>query len=548
MATYYIDYDGGDDANNGLSTGAPWKRHPYMVGWSGSYSHAAGDVFVFKGGVTWPAATLPLTVSAGGSSGAGRDTYKSDATWYAGGSFTKPIFDGEYTRWTCANIDGRSYLTFDGLELCHVNSSSSYGYGIIAGGSISYILVDNCYLHGWRTTNVADDAHGGFIVSNFHATLSDTVVIDRTEITNAENLGVQYNGVCVRGAGTIRRSLIHDNSSGVLFCLDFDRSQLYNIGVTASFDPSYHLNGVYLDPSTMSKSLGYIRNSVFHDVGTGANMAYPNVRGGARVYVYNNLFYGQMSAQLAIEIDPYQYASEGAGHCEVYNNTIVLYEASKVGILIVNRPTKLGSLVVRNNHIIGTSASVTNASASNTVSITSDHNLVQTPAQATAEGYVLGNLYAPTSGGSTIDVGQSVSSLFTDSLNDVTRYSGWNWDLGAYEFEEAVAPTDLIATAAGTSSIHLEWTNNTAEADGVTVERSNDGVSGWTEVADLSEIADSFTDTGLAASMPYYYRVSAYNSLGSSAYTTASATTEPDPVLSSGSSAGSSSSSFLLFF
>jgi hypothetical protein len=51
--TYYIDYSSGLDSNNGTSKSTPWKRDPYMVGFAGSYTHAAGDIHIFKGGVTW---------------------------------------------------------------------------------------------------------------------------------------------------------------------------------------------------------------------------------------------------------------------------------------------------------------------------------------------------------------------------------------------------------------------------------------------------------------------------------------------------------------
>ena len=52
--TYYIDYVTGSDSSVApTSKTTPWKRHPYMIGFTGSYSHAAGDIFIFKGGVTW---------------------------------------------------------------------------------------------------------------------------------------------------------------------------------------------------------------------------------------------------------------------------------------------------------------------------------------------------------------------------------------------------------------------------------------------------------------------------------------------------------------
>ena len=52
--TYYIDFVGGLNTNSGLSKTAAWKHAPAMAGFNGSYTHHAGDRFIFKGGVTWP--------------------------------------------------------------------------------------------------------------------------------------------------------------------------------------------------------------------------------------------------------------------------------------------------------------------------------------------------------------------------------------------------------------------------------------------------------------------------------------------------------------
>lgn len=534
MPTYYIDYDNGDDSNSGMSKALAWKRHPYMNGWSGSgYIHLKGDRFIFKGGVTWPASTMPLTVADSGSSDNGNDYYGVDETWYNGGAFTKPLFDAEYSVSRCLFLQSYSYMTIDCLEMKRVTSPGNYGYGLISGGDNSQILIDRCYLHGWRTTNVADDAHGGVLFYS-HSSGVNTIVIDRTEIENSENIGVQKNGVCVRSVGTIRRSKIHDNSSGVLFCLDFDDSELYNISGDP-FDGKYHPNGVYLDPSTLGKSVGYIRRSRFWDVAGGANMAYPNPRAGASCYVYNCLFYGTMSSQLAIQVDPYNYGSEGPGHCYCYNNTIVNYESGKPAINVVTRPVKLGSLTAYNNHVIGTSASLTNANAANTTTISTGNTVIQTPAQAAAQGYVLGNLYASTRGGATVNTGTSApSSLFSTDIDGAARPS-LTWDIGAYEYDDA--PSALSAEPEGSASVSLAWTNNSDNADGFAIERSPNGLTAWAPVNSVAVQYTAYVDAGLSGGTPYYYRVAAYNGSGYSPWSNlASAVTAAAPVTPAGES------------
>src|SRR4051812_47525162 len=94
--TYYVDYSAGSDSNNGGSKSTPWKRSPGMVGFSGNYSHQPGDRFIFKGGVTWPRSCFQMHVIAGGSSDTNRDYYGADQAWFAGSSFTRPLFDFEH--------------------------------------------------------------------------------------------------------------------------------------------------------------------------------------------------------------------------------------------------------------------------------------------------------------------------------------------------------------------------------------------------------------------------------------------------------------------
>jgi hypothetical protein len=86
-ATYYIDYTEGSDANNGSSQAEPWQRHPYMVGFSGQYTHAGGDRFIFKGGVTWPRSVFPMRIPLGGASADNRDYYGADKSWFTGTGF-----------------------------------------------------------------------------------------------------------------------------------------------------------------------------------------------------------------------------------------------------------------------------------------------------------------------------------------------------------------------------------------------------------------------------------------------------------------------------
>jgi hypothetical protein len=446
--TYYVDFAGGSDTNGGVSTSTAWKRAPGMVGFSGNYIHRAGDRFIFKGGTAWDSTALPLTIANDGAAGKS-DYYGVDISWYAGSSWTRPLFDAGYAKSDTIIVGGHSYISIDNLELAHVNSSSNFGYGLISGGAPSFLTISNTYLHGWRTSARTDDAHGGVIFTGLNSNVN-TIVIDNCEIENSENSS-RWNGVMFRFVGTIKNSVLHHNSSAVLFALDFDHNVMNNICYPqCSFDPSYHPNGVYLDPNALGKSVGYIRNSIFHDVSGGANMSYLNGR-HATLYNYNNIYYGQISAQRAIEIDPYDYgANQSSGTYYILNNTGYILSGTPL-VAIVDRggrpqPT---SIVLQNNHVIG--ASVSLDSGGPAASYTRSNNLIQTTSQATLQGYTSGNNWRPTGpNGGTVDAGIDCTSFFTADKDGISRPEGKGWDIGAYEFTSEMqtinAPTDLSFT------------------------------------------------------------------------------------------------------
>src|SRR5437588_4190719 len=92
-------------------------------------------------------------------------------------------------------------------------------------------------------------------------------------------------------------------------------------------------------------------------------------------------------------------------------------------------------------------------------------------------------------------------------------------------------PTGLTATAVSSSQINLSWTapsnNGGAAITGYKIERSPDGGTTWSIIqSNTGSTTTAYSDTGLAVSTTYTYRVSAINSVGtSSPSNTASATT-----------------------
>jgi hypothetical protein len=90
-------------------------------------------------------------------------------------------------------------------------------------------------------------------------------------------------------------------------------------------------------------------------------------------------------------------------------------------------------------------------------------------------------------------------------------------------------PTAVTAASSSSTQIDVAWADVSGEA-GYRLERSLDGVAGWTDVATTGSDATIYHDAGLASSTTYFYRVFATDLTGDSAPSgVVSATTSPDP-------------------
>ncbi len=86
---------------------------------------------------------------------------------------------------------------------------------------------------------------------------------------------------------------------------------------------------------------------------------------------------------------------------------------------------------------------------------------------------------------------------------------------------DMAAPTELTTTAVSSSQINLSWTapsnNGGSPITGYKIERSTKASSTWSTIsANTDSTTTTYSDTGLAPSTTYTYRVSAINSVGTS--------------------------------
>lgn len=466
-ATYYIDNAAGNDANNGTSTASPWQRSPGMNGFTGAYSHAAGDRFIFKGGVTWPASVFEMAIAYDGVNG-NPDYYGVDQSWYTGGTWTRPVFDGQHaalgTGENLVNFSNRQYVTLDNIELKRHRSVGNWGIGSIALYCSQYILLTNLYVHDWSLDPAitTDDAHGG-IIGNYPACPTTGTWIDGSTISNAEaGIAGRANGIATRLVN-VRNSVIHDVSSAMLFGYP-QNTTIYNVAYPAAnigFDANYHANVTYVENWTgagVAYTPAYVYGNVIYDVGAGSGALYPNAC-GADQYYFNNVLYNIRFGN-PIQIEPYGGVA-GCGSYYIWNNTIADTTDSGFAMMrIVNRGFQIGTLDIRNNHFIYTGSDHLDDGPGSTNLINSN-NIDETVANAATQGYIVANLFAPTddtdSSVTTTGINhtaQGITALNVDRIG-IDRPAAGDWNIGAYQFTDEEPPPDPPPANVGPRNIVL---------------------------------------------------------------------------------------------
>lgn len=132
--------------------------------------------------------------------------------------------------------------------------------------------------------------------------------------------------------------------------------------------------------------------------------------------------------------------------------------------------------------------------------------------------------------GGTYSAWTQVTATFNSgSATSVIIYGAYNagegrFDDFALEEEEGTttppaAPSGLGATATSSSAINLSWIDNSSTETGFKLERKAGSGGTYTEIAgSIAANTTTYSNTGLAASTTYYYRIRSYNAAGNSSY------------------------------
>lgn len=438
--SYYIDCSGGRDSASGVTQADAWRHHPYMQGWSGAYSHSTGDRFFFKGGVTCPSSFFQLKIETGGDLG-NPDYYGTDLGWFAGTSWSRPVFDLEGKAPGVGKsviLVNASYLVFDNLEIKNlfIPSGSTFAASSISVVYQHDILIKSCLIHDWTTNSTTDDQMGGVTTLG-----SPAVTVDSSTIYGPVVNGTKTMGACTFNVATVVNSTLHHCSNGVFGGANIHDNVIHDIG--PSNDASYHENALEVGGATNV----YVYNNVVYNCNHGT-CVYPNPGNGSDVattiYIYNNVVYNSVISN--IQVDMWGQTS-AVSSLYIYNNTLHCPGGNCVRLVPSQAGNiRLTNLIVGNNHYISDNplAECWNAAGGNASCgavanpPAASHNLIMTTADATAQGYTVEKRFAPTSAaGGTVDAGgDEPAKLFSKDVNGVARPQAGAWDVGAYEFQD----------------------------------------------------------------------------------------------------------------
>jgi hypothetical protein len=432
-ATYYIDHSGGADTNNGTAKITPWAHAPGMADCSntcGTYSHANGDIFIFKGGETWtaPASNAHLLTIANSGVEGSSDQYTTDRTWYTGGYWSQPIFAG--------------------------TGAMEYQKALIYALYKSYILINDIKFTAMGTSGISNS---GYTV-NFNGGRSIEISYCTFAPYNAH--GIVYWAYPTR---TDSKLYIHHNDFSLLSNVIEIGSPMAATAADNTFDDIKIYNNTVHD--TKLALLAGDHGDGFHIYGWNFATDGAEKFSFSNVLVYNNRFYGDFSSGDGTTTNTAMiYFGEGTNGAWIYNNVLTFDNTTGTntgvgswelanGFLYINR---VKNIYVYNNTMSGESWVDPDYGAKYCILIRDSYNVTLT-------NNIMSQCWRPLSFYAEFWTASSAKTLGTSFVG---RQQGGSWD----------AKIRQCTTAGTTGSTEPDWaTNCPNDADTCT-----DGGVTWT--------------------------------------------------------------------
>lgn len=455
---FYADYANGSDANAGTSESAPLQHFPGMTGCTkncSSITPAAGEGFILRGGITWPAAALPWTwnysgtgtTSNPGCTGSGCIYIGVDPTWYTGSAWARPILNAGGS----SGIPNQSiflvgepgnYWILDNVEFTgfYWSGTTTYGTANISlhGGEPNvgaYDTLEHLYIHGWShgtyASGTREDACG--VDGDTEDVNGNTdSILEYSVIDGSDTDQESCNGAVFGGPPYIEYNLFQYVSS----CMVIDGPVTVHDNVCGPINTTFdttpaHQNGMEINYDGQNATF---YNNVFRHIGPGALTVWLAPDGNYTAYFFNNVIYDTQNTNV---LDLATSLGNGTGTDILWNNTVEcgINSGPPDGVCAAGIASGAKAVTLQNNHFITNAGSYW---STNGPTPTTTTNLLQTLSTANGQGYSMSETYAfsptaPYPTDSTPGEGTSAASLcsaagvsLTVCANDTTYGVAYN--------------------------------------------------------------------------------------------------------------------------
>jgi parallel beta-helix repeat protein len=485
---YYVKPDG-NDANSGLSLTLAWKTFAKAT------QCKPGDIVFFADG-QYQSGQVAMSGFNGTENN--RLVWKSINKWGA-----RILITSSYPAIHIMNSTG---ITIDGFYL---DGSKADHHGILIQ-NCNFATVRNCYAYNFGGGGINGNSSDNLLFENNIARSNA-----KRHPMNASGIST-YQPTAKGGGGEygiiMRANICFENECRLPFTLG---------GSSVPTDG----NGIILDDHRNTQSYvgspnsPYTRKTLVEN-----NVLYNNGGKGINVFLSDNVII-RNNTMYSNNYVLSQYTTWGLGEICLYRsngsaiyNNITVKNSTLTNTRSIFTQEVDAAIPIRNNIMVGPSSFTTSAAGNNISS--SDYNNF---AKFVSPGLTEAANFRLLAGSPAIGTGYS-SNYASHDFDGVSRPQSGTIDIGAFEYigtsltpTPPTAPGGLVAQAGSSSTVSLNWTDNSNNESGFEIERKSSSQN-FTKIGTTGAGQTTFSDNGLAASTPYTYRVRAINSAGASAF------------------------------